>query len=216
LDSYEIFQTQLSDVLQYYPNLIVKTNDNKQYIKGILDIPNSKGNIVNSYLIEIRWKKMFPYRFPELYEFGTIPCGDDWHKYEDNSCCITVEPEEIITCKNGITVLSFIRRQVIPYLANQSYKLITGVYKDEFPHGIEGYRMFYAELMKTADSRKWIQYADFAFNGMAGKLERNKPCFCGSGVKYKRCHDKVFEKIRLIGKESVKQHFILLINKENL
>ena len=208
LDSYEIFNAQLSDVLLHFPDLNVITKDKKKFLKGILDIPNSEGEIVNSFFIEIHCTKLFPYRFPILHEIGgSIPCEADWHKYNDNSCCITVEPEEILVCKNGITVLSFVRNQVIPYLANQSYRMLQGVYKDEFPHGIKGLFIFYSDLMKTTDINKWWQYANQAFDGMKTKSERNKLCFCGSGMKYKRCHDKVFDQLRYIGKENILKDF---------
>lgn len=210
LDSYEIFNAQLSDVLFHFPDLKVIEKDNKKFLKGVLDIPNSEGEIVYSFLIEIHCTKSFPYRFPKLYEIGGyIPCEADWHKYNDNSCCITVEPEEILICKNGITVLSFIRNQVIPYLANQSYRMLEGEYKDEYPHGTEGYAMFYSNLMKTSDVKLWLQYVNYAFVEMAGKAERNKLCFCGSGIKYKNCHDKVFDQIRCIGKENILKDFYL-------
>lgn len=212
MESYERFKEQLSDVSQLYPDLIIKTKNNKQFLKGIIDIPNSNGKIVKSFLIEIHWIELFPYRFPKLYETGgAIPCEADWHKYKDNSCCITVEPEEILACKDGITVLSFIRKQVIPYLANQCFRMLQGRYKDEYPHGEDGYVMFYANLMKTTDTSKWLQYAKYAFDGMSIKPDRNSPCFCGSGMKYKRCHDKVFDKLRSIGKDTLMKHLAYLI-----
>ena len=33
---------------------------------------------------------------------------------------------------------------------------------------------------------------------MFKKLERNDPCWCGSGRKYKKCHEAFDEKIRKI------------------
>ena len=36
---------------------------------------------------------------------------------------------------------------------------------------------------------------------MFKKLERNDPCWCGSGRKYKKCHEAFDEKIRKIQEE---------------
>lgn len=212
MNSYEQFKGQLIDVRQHYPHLRIRTKDNRQFLKGIIDIPNSEGEIIKSFLIEIHWRDLFPERFPILYETGgDIPCEADWHKYDNNSCCIAIEPEEIIECKDGITVLSFIRLHVIPYLANQCYRIIHGSYKDEYPHGLDGFKMFYTNLMKTTDMHKWLQYTEDAFNGMTNKPARNASCFCGSSIKYKNCHERVYNTLRIIGKDTLIKHFRLLI-----
>lgn len=200
-------------VTEIYPDLKIKEKDKRQFLKGIIDISNIDNETIKNFLIEIHWKPLFPFRFPKLFETGgDIPCKADWHKYSDNSCCLTVEPEEILLCKDGISVLSFIQRQVIPYLANQCYRVIEGNYKNEYPHGYEGVRVFYTELMKTSNVSKWFEYLDYAFYKKSFNNERNKPCFCGSGLKYKRCHDMIFNQLRIIGKERLTNDFLHLIS----
>ena len=36
---------------------------------------------------------------------------------------------------------------------------------------------------------------------MAKKIERNDPCWCGSGKKYKKCHEAFDEKMELMKKK---------------
>ncbi len=212
-NSYIIFENQLASAYLDFPNLRIKVKDGKKILKGIIDIENSEHKVVQSFLIEIHCSKGFPYRFPILFEVGNdIPCDVDWHKYSDNSCCITVQPDEILQCKNGITISQFIKNNVIPYFANQYYKKITGNYKDEFPHGKEGLIKYYSELMKTMDKNKWIKYVNYTFDIEKIKIGRNDLCFCGSSVKFKKCHNLVFEKIKAIGKNNIMNHLEYLIN----
>ena len=36
---------------------------------------------------------------------------------------------------------------------------------------------------------------------MSKKIERNDPCWCGSGKKYKKCHEAFYEKMELMKKK---------------
>lgn len=211
-DEYSLFESQLTDIQKEFPNLQIKIKNGKKYLKGILDIKNSEQKDVRSFLVEVHHYKGFPYRFPILFEIGgDIPCDPDWHKYNDNSCCITVEPDEILQCHNGITISQFIKNNVIPYLANQCHKKITGKYKNEYPHGKEGLISFYTELMQTSDKNKWIQYIKYAFGIENLKIGRNNSCICGSGKKMKKCHSLVFDKLKLIGRKNIIKHLSLIL-----
>ena len=196
------FQKELLTVVKSYPNLAVISVGQEDYLKGILDIPNNNGDVVGSFLIEIHSVEKFPYRFPKLYEVGgEIPIHPDWHKYNDNSCCLTVEPDEVIKCRYGITLIYFIENIAIPYFANQLYRKAEGNYLNEYPHGYEGLRVFYAELFNDNNISAWLDYLKKAFDG--NKMRRNDKCYCLSGRKYKLCHLKVEEKLRVLGKNKI-------------
>ncbi|MDR3156628.1 MAG: SEC-C domain-containing protein [Lactobacillales bacterium] len=165
--------------------------DAKQYLKGTIEVSDTEHTISKSYLIEIHFTEGFPYRFPKLYEVGgDIPCEADFHKYSDSSCCITAFIDELFKCKNSITVLQFVKEQVIPYLANQWYRQITGEYKNEYSHGDKG---------------QVEGLYDYAFGEKKNNLGRNDECFCGSNKKYKKCCLTIISNIQLIGKERILQ-----------
>ncbi|MFA5640432.1 MAG: hypothetical protein WC946_08135 [Bacteroidales bacterium] len=207
-DSYAIFESQLNDACNSFQNLRVKSIDGKCYLKGTLDILNTDNILVGSFLIEVRWSEGFPYRFPALFEVGgDIPCEPDWHKYKNNSCCVTVEPDEIHKCKHGITVTQFISNYAIPYFANQCYKRIEGKYFDEYPHGKEGLIRYYTELMGTSDTNLWREYLELAFGKRPLKIKRDDPCICKNGKKFEKCHLKTFETLRDIGIVNINRHF---------
>lgn len=201
--SYEIYESQIKDVLNDYPNLKIKTQDGKKYLKGILDILDDYGDEIGQFLIEIHYKEGFPYRYPRLYEVGDdIPLEDDWHKNRDNICCITVEADERLKCFRGITIIQFINKYVRSYLANQIYRKRFGEYKNgEYAHYSEGICQFYNELFKSENLDVWKSSIETAFNNR--ELKRYEPCYCGSGKKYKKCHQETVKELRMLGKEFV-------------
>ena len=203
------FQEQLKAVIRKYPNLAIKEKNGCNYLKGILDIYNDKFEVVGNFLVEIHYKEGFPFRFPTLYEVGgIIPHHPDWHKYNDGSCCITVEPAEILKCKHGITVLEYIEQQAIPFLANFIHRKVIGFYKNgEYSHGPSGLVEFYSGLLKTSDRELWVKYFKYTFRNENFDDSRNKLCFCGSNKKYKRCHLMIFETFQSIGELQVLKDF---------
>lgn len=203
------FKRQTGAFIKEYPNFHVRTDSGLTYLKGILDIPDDEGGIAGSFSIEIHPSKDFPFAFPVLYEVGDeIPCEADWHKYSDNSCCLTVPAKEKLLCKQGITLLWFVTNIVIPYFANQLYKKRTGQYMQEYSHGSDGVREFYDELFHSRNLGVWMRCLENAFG--RAKSERNETCYCNSGKKYKRCHLLIEDDVRKIGKEQIMIDFKIM------
>lgn len=199
------FERDLIQASERYRGLHVVGKAGSQFLKGILDIPDGGGGVATSFAVEIKYTMGYPKRFPYAYEVGgDIPVGADTHKGLDNRLCLTVEPREILMCRRGITVMDFIGTVLIPHLAHQYYRRIKGSYLQEYGHGLAGIREFYAELFGTTDDMVWRRVSDAAFGCSLG---RNDPCPCGSGVKYKQCHQDSCEQLRLIGKEQVERDF---------
>lgn len=211
--NYKIFEKQLPEVVKKYPNFTIKLLGKKKFIKGILDVPNDDGNIVGSFLIEVHYKNGFPNKFPKLFEVGgDIPNIAEWHKYEDNSCCITVDADEILKCKHAPSVLSFIENQSVSFLANFIFKKANNFYKNgEFGHGAKGIGEFYESLLKTTDRQLWIEYFEMTFRNKPYNTNRNDMCFCGSNTKFKKCHEIIFYKMNLIGKTQISNDFKQLL-----
>lgn len=205
----KLFEEQLKEVRQHYPNLAIKEKNGKKYLKGVLDVQNKSNEVAGSFLIEVHYANGFPFRFPTLYETGgSIPNNPDWHKYNDGSCCITVEPDEKLKCKHGVSVLEFIKKYAVAFLANHIYRRATGMYKNgEYSHGLPGLEEFYVDLLKTNNKELWHTYFKRTFRNEKFDDARNKPCFCGSGKKYKNCHLQAFNTLRAIGEANVLNDF---------
>lgn len=205
INNYKLFCDQLNEAISKYPNLRIKERYGLNYLKGTLDIPDDEGTIVGSFLIELHFADKFPYRFPLLFETGgIIPNEADWHKYQNSSCCITVTAKEILLCRNGLSVISFIEIHAIAFFANFIYRKANGIYKNgDYGHGIIGLKQFYADLFKTNDQNLWFQYFKNVFRNLSYNNKRNEPCFCNSGKKFKVCHNIIFETLSEIGEKQV-------------
>lgn len=208
-DSYTLFCEQLRSVVNKYPNFKIIEHNGKKALKGILDIRNDQNEVIGSFLIQIIHSIEFPFRFPLLFEVGgAIPNIADRHINSDGSCCITVLPDEILKCYGGISVLSYIENYAIPYLANQIYFKEEGHYLNgEYSHWYEGYVEFYTQFFKTADITRWRRDVNQVKSGNIITMDRNKPCFCGSGIKYKKCHDKIYYDITRLGTDILLKQF---------
>jgi hypothetical protein len=211
-----IFDSQLQSAIDEYPNLTIKGEEDNRYLSGSINICDEGGMVIQSFFIEIRYSDGFPSKFPILYEVGGyIPRDIDWHKYQDDSCCVAVAPIETICCRNGITINAFIKKHVIPYLANQFYRKNFGKYKDEYAHGIKGLIESYQDIMRTSDMKLWSEYLSYIIEGTKPAIGRNSLCTCGSGKKYKHCHLKVLEDLKIIGKKDIIAHFQQISNYLN-
>ncbi|MDD3171763.1 MAG: hypothetical protein PHO86_05530 [Bacilli bacterium] len=202
-DSRKVFERHIKDAINFFPNLEIKVQGNDKYLKGILDI-----NGCGAYLIEIRYKEGYPKRYPYLLEVGgEIPCEFDYHKYKDNTCCLTVDADEILKCINGITIIDFIKEIVIPFFANQLVKKNEGKFIKEYSHGKQGIFEFYSELLKTSNLNE-IKIIGLSF--LYGMINKNDNCICGSGKKTSECHLDSFLKLQQIGKHQVKYDLKLI------
>lgn len=202
MTGYELFAQQVDQLLIKFPKLKTRVVEiGLTILFGELDVVDKNGKYWDSYLIEIHPTTDFPNRFPWVYEVGgKIPQIGDWHVNEDTkSCCIEVRPEEILICKGGITLLSFVEGYVLPYFFNQTHRRVEGYYVNgEYSHGMLGIYEFYSRVLKTgSDIRKTIQLIMFISKGV--RPSRTDNCFCGTKEKYRRCHREAFETLSILG-----------------
>ena len=98
----------------------------------------------------------------------------DLHFYDDGACCLGLK----YAVEQNLTLGRFINELMIPFFYRLSYVDRYGLTaaKDdlwgEYSHGDAGVREYEEEILRLADSNP----------------ARNRPCPCGSGLKYKRCH----------------------------
>lgn len=210
LSSQELFESEFTGVLEKYPKLFVAVSDNRKILKGEIDLIDEFGEYRDTYSIEIHAVAEYPYRFPFVFEKGgKLPWNADWHIFEnDGHCCIKVEPEEILICKKGITLLNFIELQVIPYFFNQTFRQVNGYYINERAHGLLGVINFYCEKFKEKSTQKLITLMEFVlYNPEPSRVSK---CFCGNGNKYRKCHRDGYRMLHEIGLENVFIHLTLI------
>lgn len=201
INGYDLFESQIAEVLVKYPKLRKEHSGGQAILAGELDVIDRDGKYWATYQVEIHSNNKFPNRFPILFETGgQIPRIGDWHIYEDTgACCVDVEPEEILTCIEGITLESYITKQALPYLFNQTYRKIEGYYVNgEYGHGVFGKIEYYSLIFKI-DNLLQLAKCLF-FIAEQPKPDRTSLCFCGSGVKYRYCHREAYQKLHPLGR----------------
>ena len=207
LKTNEIFKDQALVVNKNFPSLRLIT-DGELRIEGEIEISDKSGKKWETFSVEIRPSESFPYRFPLLYEVGgKIPKIPDWHINPDGSCCVDVEPSELIYCKNGITITQYLIEKVFPFFSNQAYRIEEGCYAyGEYPHGDEGIFRYYSTLLRVQTFPEVLRLLSFVIQN--DRPSRVSACFCGNGKKFRHCHRDAFDKIKLIDKEHLIRHFM--------
>lgn len=208
--SYELFVEQLTEAEEAYPKLRRKLTDEVYVLAGDLDVIDKAGKLWETYQIGIHYVEGFPYRFPGLYETGgKIPKIGDWHVYEDTlTCCVKVQPAEIIRCLRGISITEYIKEEALPYFFNQTHRRLEGYYVNgEYGHGLMGICQFYAEELKMESNIEKMLRA-MHFIATNERPDRTSMCFCGSGIKFRHCHRSAFDKLKQIGSNILLSHVL--------
>ncbi|MFZ2782882.1 MAG: hypothetical protein WAZ36_00675 [Sediminibacterium sp.] len=195
---YALFKDAAQDIDKLYPELNYGEDAGMPMVSGILVLRDDNHNNYDSYNITIRPTKEYPMRFPLVFETGgRLPVNVDWHVFEsDGHCCIKTIPEEILICKNKITLNQFIEDHVSPYFAGQSFREENGFYLHERSHGIQGTIEFLKESLITDDLLKVYELLSFIIKQK--EPGRTHQCFCGKKMKYRKCHRNAFRTLSLL------------------
>jgi len=195
----EQFENDIKIVPHAFHKLNIISNNGGQFLTGELDIVDSTGKLWETYSVEIKSCLYYPKRFPKLFDTGdTFPKIADWHVYEDDkSCCIDITPNEILICKEGLSVNDYIQRFGIPYLANQTFRKREGYYLyGEYSHGIIGRIEFYQSKLRAKSPAELIAMLKLIIEGYDPGRREYCP-FCHK-VKFRKCHQDAFRELQNI------------------
>ena len=193
------FENDISVVPNLFNKLKIVEEVGEKFLRGEIDIVGSTGKLWDTYSIEIKGSDSYPLSFPKLFETAdAFPKNADWHVYEnDFSCCVDVLPNEILLCKKGLNVVEYIKRFIIPYFANQSFRMREGYYLyGEYSHGIFGRIEYYQSKLKAKSPQQLIQMFDLIIKGYSPARTAYCPFCCK--MKFRKCHKDVFKKLGTI------------------
>lgn len=187
-----LFKEEALKISDPYPGLSLIERVGKPIVAGELLLLDNDGVLQDKYAIEIQSVPDYPLKFPLVFETGgRIPRNIDWHTFEtDGHCCLKNQPEEILICRRGIDLESFIEKEVKPYFFNQAYRERYGYYLQERSHGLLGQLEFFFDLFRTKNLLELYRLMMFVRRG--AEPSRSEKCFCGSGEKYRRCHREAY------------------------
>ncbi|MBN2213978.1 MAG: SEC-C domain-containing protein [Bacteroidales bacterium] len=183
----------------------------------LIDPYNSK--IWEIYTIRIEIPFGYPTILPSTFEIGNkIKRIDDNHINKNSICCLAPRLEEIEILGYDYKLIDYLKKLVIPFFAthklndlNQDSGGLQG-----YPHYGYGIIKYYKEKFNMSDIELILKTLDVLANNI--KYYRDDPCYCGSGKKFKKCHEKLLHKYgkvsRTIFLQDIKD-IKLALNKPN-
>lgn len=173
-----------------YPALVKTLVKGETYVYGSFDAYDSATDtFIESHQILIAFPEDYPYRFPKVWEVtGKIPQIADRHVFSSGNLCFGNKLDEAMVCSRGINLIWFLENVLNPHLCREYVREHRGDYPDgERSHDTEGLWEGFYELFKSQDKQSILEALRTILYG--SKLERNTPCFCRSGRKFKHCHN---------------------------
>lgn len=182
-------EDDINKVLQKFP--LLKYYDTEKTLRGEIELLTESGKFIDIFSVEIIIEKCFPNCFPKVLETGgKIPREVKRHVMpKTNYLCLVVWIEELLICKNGITLVWFMDKVLMPRLCEE-FRVNNGEkYQKEYSHGfIEGTWEYMMKKMEIQEPSIALKFLEALANKKRPK--GNSICFCGSGKYYHVCHKK--------------------------
>jgi len=153
--------------------------------------PDAHDCVASEYLIEIDFNNRDENGLPKVYEIGgkiqkckrrlNIQSNANVHLYKDGSCCLDLYLREEAS---KLSLYKFVVENIYPYFVWQAY---FDKYEKEPPCGSlphSSHKAIAARINKTKNDLNILRHEQRA---EPRSSNRNKPCPCGSGKKYKKC-----------------------------
>lgn len=163
--------------------------------------------ISDGYELKIQVPNDFPRCIPTVTELqGRIPRS--FHTQpDDGTLCLGSPGRLMLEVKSAPNLPTFVNRCVVPYLYGFSYKEKYGVLpQGELPHGREGVLEDYCTLFNVDNKKKCLRMIGLAC--MQKRAANKKPCFCGSGRRLGKCHNRKVNTLReLLGRKWLSEEY---------
>lgn len=189
----------IDQALISYP-LLERTIVNGHYaVIGEVQLVDKTKVEFDRYSVFISFPSAYPNCFPKAKETSNkIPKVASRHINYDGTLCLAVEPEEKAISKNGIKFKFFLDKILVPHLARETYREITGEYPEgEYAHGNVGIWEYYEILLGKKDRYAIIKELELIINSTWPL--RNDKCSCGSEKKFKKCHQPIWLEVMKSG-----------------
>ncbi|MFH0812005.1 MAG: SEC-C metal-binding domain-containing protein [Pseudomonadota bacterium] len=178
------------------------------------DMRSSEYYINDNYQVRVDYKDTF--FIPEVYETaGRIKAFaerknialPDLHVNYRGNLCLCPKPLEKVILNGPYTIERFFTLLVIPFFYAQSYyeKFNRWPWKD-YSHGDPGILECYADhISKVQEKAAFVESTINSLNSRnqsvvrsADQITRQSLCFCGSGKKFRSCHNEAWEAAKML------------------
>ena len=186
----ELIATHYAESLTSYPKLIKLAKDGEFWrIDGSIDVIDDEGGYWDTYEVSIFIPPAYPKDIPILQETGKkIKRDIDWHMSSEGICCLATRAKIFHDLSGGITLLKWLDKFTHPFLANHVYRIRNKNYAhEEFSHGTKGIIEGWEKITGIQGVGSILKHLSQIIGYRTQAI--NRPCFCGSGKKYKRCYE---------------------------
>lgn len=186
---------------QRFPDLSLRPSDRgRVVIAGTigLEVRHEARDLClrDEYFVEMEIAEGFPDQLPLVREIGgRIP--KDFHKLTNDRLCLATPLRLQVINARTRSLVSFVEMFVLPYLAGYTiFEKTREMPFGELAHGIPGLYDDYRSLLGVATDEECSRVLGCLSHR---KREANKePCFCGSGVRLGRCHNRKVNALRVM------------------
>ena len=155
----------------------------RRVLSGEIELVSESNIYIDTFEVEIKLLNPFPKCFPKVTELGgKIPRTPARHVYpKTNYLCFSVPIEENLLCKNGITLMWFIDKVLVPRLCEE-YRVNNGAkYQKEYSHDFGGTWEFLMTKLGIIDPEVILSIIKAL--ATKNRPKGNEKCPCGSGQK---------------------------------
>ncbi|WP_370409233.1 hypothetical protein [Tenacibaculum dicentrarchi] len=198
-----VTDNQSNIILQKYPLLTFKSEES--CFVGEIEIEED-----DKYNLKIDINNTSS--FPKVYELNDrIPKKADRHINPDYSLCFTTKANEQILLKTQVkNLISFFDLILVPYLLNNSFYEINKSYifgEYSHNHHISTYET-YCDILSINNFHLISTLLNEVSKGR--KIRPNEICYCGSGLKIKKCgnHEAGYRNIKKLDSLKLSQDSI--------
>jgi len=169
--------------------------------------------IADIYEVDIHVPEKFPKDLPTVRERGNrIP--RKYHTNRDGTLCLGSPVRLHLKVHKGTTILKFIDRCVVPYLAGYSHYERTGgeLLFGDLDHGDKGLIKDYMDLLHVNSKDACIEMLRLL--GMRRRRANKEQCPCGSGRRVRCCHNRTLNPLRkLLGRSWCRTEYASWLNR---
>lgn len=183
------FEEDKIAILNRNPGLHFEIQDNGTYIfSGNYYLKSDDGKFIKSFNIKISPLKKYPNAVPIVYSTGDeIEKIDDYHISKEGIICFDHTYTLNKLASGGLRLYDFIEYYFPKYfswvLLKQSGKTEN---LKEWAHQDDGTIQYFQEVLGFDDIEKISSFLECYLK--ESKPRRNENCYCGSGIKLKKCH----------------------------
>lgn len=207
-----MIKKQIKEFLITQPNMhVVEENNSNFSLQGIYHFSGIWDEISyeKDYKLKIEITEDFPLSMPKVF------CCDNYfdgysHLNPDKSFCLGVLIDNYLKMQHSPTILNFFKLLVDPYIYSFEYCKEFGFMPfGEREHGLEGVWEFYKEYFCEPDTEKCARL--FVYVVKNDSYRGHHLCPCGSGIKTRKCHGNVLNKIF---KQKTDRAYAMLLTKD--